>query len=59
MPLSWSRLGEMDMNFFSISKCQKSHHIETSQLICCAKQLTGFYMNGTLVVKRLKLVGTI
>ena len=30
-----------------------SHHIETSQLICRAKQLTGFYMMGTLVVKEL------
>ena len=28
--------------------------IETSQLICPANQLTGFYMRGTLVVKRLK-----
>ena len=24
--------------------CKNSHHIETSQLICCANQLTGFYM---------------
>ena len=31
---------------------QSSHHIETSQLICSANQLTGFYMMGTLVVKR-------
>ena len=30
-------------------------HIETSQLICRANQLLGFYMMGTLVVKRLKL----
>ena len=27
--------------------------METSQLICRANQLTGFYMMGTLVVKRL------
>ena len=27
---------------------QCSHHIETSQLICSANQLTGFYMMGTL-----------
>ena len=27
-----------------------SHHIETSQLICNAKQLTGFYIVGTLAV---------
>ena len=32
---------------------QCSHHIETSHLICSANQLTGFYMMGTLVVKRL------
>ena len=32
---------------------QYSHHIETSQLICKANQLTGFYMMGTLVVKGL------
>ena len=30
------------------------HHIETSQLICRASQLFGFYMVGTLVVERLK-----
>ena len=32
---------------------QCSHHKETSQLICRANQLTGFYIKGTLVVKRL------
>ena len=32
---------------------QCSRHIETSQLICSANQLTGFYMMGTLVVKGL------
>ena len=26
----------------------KLHHIETSQLICTANQLTGFYMMATL-----------
>ena len=30
-----------------------SHHMETSQLICIANQLTGFYMMGTLVVNGL------
>ena len=30
---------------------QCSHHIETSQLICRANKLTGFYMMGTLIVK--------
>ena len=29
-------------------KCQCCSHIETSQLICCANQLTGFYMRETL-----------
>ena len=33
---------------------QSCHHVETSQLICFANQLTGFYMMGTLIVKRLK-----
>ena len=33
---------------------QCSHHIETRLLICRANQLTGFYMMGTLVDKRLK-----
>ena len=32
---------------------QCSHHIETSQLICSANQLTGFYTMGTLAVKGL------
>ena len=31
-----------------------AHHIETSQLIYIANQLTGFYMMGTLVVNGLK-----
>ena len=35
---------------------QCSHHIETSQLICSANQLTGFYMMRTLVVKGLNLM---
>ena len=33
---------------------QCSYHIETSQLIYRANQLTDFYMMGTLVVKRLR-----
>ena len=32
-----------------------SDHTETSQFICFANQLTGFYMIGTLVVKGLKI----
>ena len=31
-----------------------THHIETSQLICSANQLTGFFIMGTLVVTGLK-----
>ena len=31
-----------------------SYHIETSQSICRANQLTGFHMMGTLVDKGLK-----
>ena len=29
-------------------KCQSCHYMETSQLICYANQLTGFYMMATL-----------
>ena len=32
---------------------QSFHHIETSQLICSANQLIGFYMMGALVDNRL------
>ena len=32
---------------------QCSHHIETSQLICTANQLTGYYMMGALMVNGL------
>ena len=32
------------------------HHKETSQLICIANQLTGFYMRGWLVVKGLTVL---
>ena len=31
-------------------KCQCCPHIETSQLICCANKLTGFYMRLTLAL---------
>ena len=31
-------------------KCQYCPHIETSQLICTANQLTGFYMRTTLAL---------
>ena len=36
-------------------KCQSCHHIETSQLIPKANQLTGFYMMATLALNELKL----
>ena len=35
------------------------HHIETSQLICNANQLTGFYMMRTLVVNGLSKLTSI
>ena len=34
-------------------KCQCCPHIETSQLICYANQLTGLYMTTTLVFNEL------
>ena len=36
-------------------KCQCCPHIETSQLICCAIQLTGFYMRATLIFNGLNV----
>ena len=36
-------------------KCQCCSHIETSQFICCANQLTGFYMRATLAFNGLIL----
>ena len=32
------------------------HHIETSQLICCANQLSGFYLGKTLALNVLKTI---
>ena len=40
---------------FSSFNGQCFHHVETSQLICSANQVTGFYMMGTLSVKGLIL----
>ena len=40
-------------NYLKPFNGQCSHHIETSQLICSANQLTSFYMMGTLAVKGL------
>ena len=42
------------VQFFKPIKCQCCHHIETSRLICCANQLTGFYMKATLALNGLK-----
>ena len=36
-----------------IIKQQSYHHTETSQLICSANQLTGFYMMATLALNEL------
>ena len=41
------------MSNLSIIKRQSWHHIETSQLICRANQLTGFYMMPTLTFNEL------
>ena len=44
---------QLQCTYFPIPYDQCSSHKETSQLICCGNQLTGFYMRGILVVKRL------
>ena len=41
---------------FKPLKCQCCPHIETSQWICCANQLTGFYMRATLALNGLNIV---
>ena len=41
--------------FYLPSNGQCTHHIETSQLICSANELTGFYRIGSLVVKGLRI----
>ena len=38
---------------YQLIKRQSCHHIETSQLICRANQLTGFYMMTTLAFNEL------
>ena len=38
-------------------KCQCCRHIETSQLICIANQLTGFYMRATSALNGLSNIG--
>ena len=44
---------------FNPITCQCCPHIETSQLICTANQLTGFYMGATLALNGLMLLGSI
>ena len=41
------------LQFTKPIKFQCCPHIETSQLVCCANQLTGFYMRVTLAFKGL------
>ena len=36
-------------------KCQCCPHIEASQLICCANQLTGFYIRATVAFNGLTM----
>ena len=43
-------------NFNPLSASQCCPHIETSQMICCANQLTGFYMRATLTLNGVKTV---
>ena len=40
-------------NFFWVIKCECCPNIETSQVICSANQLTGFYMFATLALNGL------
>ena len=44
------------MRSFEPTKCQCCLHIETSQLICTANQLIGFYMRVTLALNGLTYV---
>ena len=44
--------------YISLIKPQSCHHIETSQLICREKQLTGFYIMATLAFNELNKPAT-
>ena len=46
---------EYSSEYYPIKR-QNYHHIETSQLICRANQLTGFYMMATLAVNELMII---
>ena len=47
-----NNLNNLDNNL-QLVKRQSCHHIETSQLICSANQLTGFYMIAILAFNEL------
>ena len=53
---SWSFKRCSKEGFLLPSKCQWCPHIETSQLIFCANQLTDFYMRATLALNGLNSV---
>ena len=48
-----NKVSYCENHLFKPSKYQCCPHIETSQLICCANQLTGFYMRATLALNEL------
>ena len=48
---SWISFGMIKL--FQPIKCRCCPHTETSQLICCANQLTDFYMKATLTLNGL------
>ena len=50
--LKWRVLGALNKN--EQFKWQCCPHLETSQLICCANQLTGFYVRVTMEFNGLK-----
>ena len=45
------------MYIYILIKSLLSPHIETSQLVCCVNQLTGFYMRATLAFNGLQKIG--
>ena len=48
--LFWNRINQLTTNVL--------HHMETTQLICIANHLTGFYMMRTLVFNELRYYAT-
>ena len=51
-----SNVNEMKIKAILVSPSGGPYHIETSSSICKANQWTGFYMIGTSVMKKLKVV---